>query len=62
MITEDIFQPIPMAVWKGGYKKIGTIYPKGWNGNPEIRYEPVEPKYLRHLEREAVALGWKDIH
>lgn len=60
MITEDVFQPIPMAVWKG-YKKLGTIYPKGWNGNPEVRYEPVESKYLKHLEKEAVKLGWKEI-
>lgn len=28
-ITQDIFQPIPMAVWQG-YTKLGTIYPKGW--------------------------------
>lgn len=60
MITENVFQPIPMTVWKG-YKKLGTIYPKGWNGNPEIIYEPVEPKYLRHLEKEALELGWKGI-
>lgn len=60
MITENIFQPIPMAVWKGD-KKLGTIYPKGWNGYPEIRYEPVKPKYLKCLEKEAVRLDWKEI-
>ena len=60
MITENVFQPIPMAVWKG-YKKLGTIYPKGWNGNPEIKYEPVKPKYLKRLEKEAVDLGWKEV-
>lgn len=60
VITEDIFQPIPMAVCEGD-KKLGTIYPKGWDGNTEVRYEPIKPKYLKHLEKEAVKLGWKEI-
>lgn len=60
MITQDIFQPIPMAVYIGD-KKIGTIYPKGWNDNPEVSYEPIKPKYLKHLKKEAIKLGWKEI-
>lgn len=27
-ITQDIFKPVPMAVWQG-YTKLGVIYPKG---------------------------------
>lgn len=53
-IDQDIFKPIPMAVWKG-YTKLGTIYPKGWTYNGEVLSEdlgvPSKPKYNRQLQK-----------
>lgn len=37
---EDVFQPIPMAIFKG-YKKVGTLYPKGWKYNGTILEQDV---------------------
>ena len=52
---ENVFKPIPMAVFYG-YKKIGTIYPEGWNYEGKVLKEafavPTEPKYMRKLQKE----------
>lgn len=52
---ENIFQPIPMAVFRG-YTKIGTIYPKGWTYNgvklTEDLAVPSKPKYTKKLLKE----------
>lgn len=32
---EDVFKPVPMAVFKGA-KKIGTIYPAGWRDKDNL--------------------------
>lgn len=37
---ENVFQRVPMAVFKG-YKKAGTIYPKGWKYNGTILEQDV---------------------
>lgn len=51
-ITQDVFQPIPMAVWQG-YTKLGVIYPKGWfyKGREleEDLCEATKPKYMKRL-------------
>ena len=52
---ENVFKPVPMAVFSG-YKKIGTIYPEGWNYEGKVLTEaivvPTESKYMRKLEKE----------
>ena len=52
---ENVFKPIPMAVFYG-YKKIGTIYPEGWTYEGQVlkdaRAVPIEPKYMRKLQKE----------
>jgi hypothetical protein len=52
---ENVFKPIPMAVFSG-YKRIGTIYPEGWNYEGKVLKEaiavPTEPKYMRKLQKE----------
>jgi hypothetical protein len=52
---ENVFQPIPMAVFDG-YTKIGTIYPKGWTYNgvelTEDLAVPSKPKYAKKLLKE----------
>ena len=54
---ENVFKPVPMAVYVG-YKKIGTIYPEGWNYNGKTLTEdlavPTEEKYRKKLAREMV--------
>ena len=54
MIIQDIFQPIPMAVYKG-YTKLGTIYPKGWNLNgKKLTYwtaVATKTRYQKQLEK-----------
>jgi len=37
---ENVFQPIPLAVFKG-YKKVGTLYPKGCKYNGTILEQDV---------------------
>jgi hypothetical protein len=51
-IDQDIFKPIPMAVWQG-YTKLGVIYPKGEVYNGEVLTEDfcvaAKPKYEKKL-------------
>ena len=51
-IDQDIFKPVPMAVWQG-YTKLGVIYPKGWVYNGKVLTEelavPAKPKYTKKL-------------
>ena len=53
-IDQDIFKPIPMAVWQG-YTKLGVIYPKGWEYEGRILTEdlgvPTKPKYTKKLNK-----------
>ena len=60
-IDQDIFKPIPMAVWQG-YTKLGVIYPKGWVYNGEVLTEelavPAKPKHtkklLKHMKNRGI--------
>ena len=52
---ENVFKPIPMAVFHG-YKKIGTIYPEGWTYEGMVLKEaiavPTDQKYMKKLQKE----------
>ncbi len=58
--VENVFQPIPMAVFVG-YTKIGTIYPEGWTYNGVKLTEdlgvPTHPKYSKRLMKEIMKRG-----
>lgn len=53
-IDQNIFKPIPMAVWQG-YTKLGVVYPKGCEYEGRVLTEalgvPAKPKYTKKLNK-----------